>query len=586
MADAFDPNATRPIVTAQVLYRCTCGANLLLAIDTGGKCDQCKRVITPKILEHEMAISTICDGSFELHAPATVDQADGSTASQKTDRITGFPTTAAGPIDSKNFSDNPVKLDLPLFDGSETTNSRKSPTDVMIGQSFGHFELVSPLGQGGMGQVYRALDKSLQRFVAVKILKGMIPHCNSLENHNGETGGNGQQLKRRSSSREVDKLLQEAVTQARLAHPNIVTIYYVGKQDDNPFLAMELVTGKPLNARIAEGDLPFNEIVSIATQIAHALKFSYELDLIHGDIKPSNILIEHDGVAKLSDFGMARNIAREQGTVSGGTPNYIAPELLLGEKSSLQSDIYALGVTLYEMSFRKLPVVMEGVKVSDWIEAHESTEIPFPTLWPDRFPKKWKRILERMLAKNPSDRYADYDELIDDLKKVTPESLVLARPTPRIVAAGIDWISFLFLAVVLRIGMDIYQWSAVLSNVLRAADLVAIGFYILLVYFWRQSLGRSLMHIRVVNRYGLPPKPMQMVLRCFMRMQFPWCAVGLLLFAGAPFKWMELVISSLLILSSFLLLIDLGFMAFNQRRRSLHDVIFDTMVVIDIDKAR
>jgi uncharacterized RDD family membrane protein YckC len=242
-------------------------------------------------------------------------------------------------------------------------------------------------------------------------------------------------------------------------------------------------------------------------------------------------------------------------------------------------------VTLFEMSFRKVPIQLSGQEVSDWVATHQSEEPQIPNPWPNQFPEMWKTILLKMLAKNPADRYSNYQELIEDLQLVTPRSPVLARPTPRIVAAGIDWISFLMLALILRFGINYYQWGSLVSNALRIADLLAILAYISLVYFWRQSFGRSLMHIQVVNRHGLRPPPWQMVLRCIMRMQFPWCAVGLLLFADAPFRWMEWIISGLLILSAFILLIDLAFMFFNKRRQALHDVIFDTQVVIDIDTA-
>jgi len=577
MAEPIDPNATRPIITAKVLYRCTCGTDLQLAIDVGGQCHQCQRTITPKIIQHEMAISTICDGSFELYSPNSAGWEDGEQSS-----------TAVETLPSHSAASNPLqRIPLPAEPASQSNNGSSPHGNSLIGQSFGHFELVSHLGQGGMGQVYRALDKSLQRYVAVKILRSS-EYQRTSEESSPPSPANGfpEDLPRKKTfNRDVDKLLQEAVTQARLSHPNIVTIYYVGKQDGNPFLAMELVTGKPLSTRIAEEELTFDQIVSIAMQISRALQFSFELDLIHGDIKPSNILIGPNGAAKLSDFGMARNVGQEGGGIVGGTPNYIAPELLLGTKPTVQSDIYALGVTLFEMSFQKVPLKLNGQTVSEWVSTHEAHQPQFPSPWPNRFPEMWKEILLKMLAKNPEDRYSCYQEFIDDLQKVTPRSPVLARPTPRIVAAGIDWISFLMLAVILRIGITYYQWGSVLSNALRIADLLAILVYISLVYFWRQSFGRSLMHIQVVNRHGLRPRPWQMVLRCIMRMQFPWCAVGLLLFADAPFRWMELIISSLLILSAAILLLDLAFMFFNKRRRALHDIIFDTQVVIDIDTA-
>ena len=115
----------------------------------------------------------------------------------------------------------------------------------------------------------------------------------------------------------------------------------------------------------------FGEISQIAAEICEALKFSYELDIIHGDIKPSNVLLQYNGTAKLSDFGMARRVSGETDNSIGGTPNYIAPELLRGEKPSIQSDVYALGVTLYEMSFGELPVTLTGRSIPEWIKIHD-----------------------------------------------------------------------------------------------------------------------------------------------------------------------------------------------------------------------
>ncbi len=307
----------------QILYRCTCGHQLKLDTSIGGFCPNCDQTVSPKMLKHDLAMTmTINPGKM----PA------GAVASSQADEKS-FDRVLTGPLgetrqDTGPFSDEDPKL--------------------LIGKSYGHFELVEPLGRGGMGQVYRGLDKSLQRYVAVKVLRSGIGSSNMSS----------------SSDREVDSLLQEAVAQARVTHPNIVTIYYVGKQEGDPFLAMELVNGNPLSKLISAGQLTFSHITPIALQVANALKFSYELDIIHGDIKPSNILVQANGMTKLSDFGMARRASDKSDGRLGGTPNYIAPELLTGAKPSIQSDMYALGVTLYEMTFGRLPVTLSGTTIA------------------------------------------------------------------------------------------------------------------------------------------------------------------------------------------------------------------------------
>lgn len=589
MPETHDPNATRPLVSVRVLYHCTCGQDFHVAIEVGAACPRCKRFISPKILQHEMAISTIWDSNFELHnAPANsqlsqAETKDGAIDGQQIDPATvNLGNEDAGNQAAPGTSAESGQL-LQASDAADQTlafngDTRRSPllasgpSDIMAGKRYGHFELVAPLGRGGMGQVYRALDTSLQRYVAVKLLKSGIPQ-NSLESSQ-ET---------QSPLHEIDKLLQEAITQARVAHPNIVTIYFVGKELGNPFLAMELVNGKPLNAQIAEGPLPFYTIVSIAMQITNALKFSYELDLIHGDIKPSNILIQKDGVAKLSDFGMARNVSHDTNEAIGGTLNYLAPEILKGNKPSLQSDIYALGVTFYEMTFGKLPVKLSGENIGDWIQAHKTHQLSFPEPWPEHLPEAWRDILAKMLSRNPEDRHADYDSLLSDFNRIKPHFQVIARPFLRLVAAGVDWISVVALASILRLVLNNYSLSPLMENLLRIVDLLPIAIYILVIYFFRQSLGKSLMHIRVVNKHGHPPRRSQMLARSFFQMQFPWITVGSLVFLNIENRVLDLSLNVLLIISSAFLLADLAVMAFNRQRQSIHDRMFGTRVVIDID---
>ena len=463
-----------------------------------------------------------------------------------------------------------------IDDRQAAANGGQEDPEIMIGERFGHFEIISTLGHGGMGQVYRALDTSLQRYVAVKLLRSGIG-----------SSRNETKAASRSSDQEVDKLLQEAVSQARVTHPNIVTIYYVGKQDGDPFLAMELVNGVPLNDRIAAGEIPFNEISQIAAEICEALKFSYELDIIHGDIKPSNVLLQYNGTAKLSDFGMARRVTGDNDNSIGGTPNYIAPELLRGETPSIQSDVYALGVTLYEMSFGELPVTLTGRSIPAWIKTHDSSHVAFPMPWPDQLPEAWRELLAKMLSKDPADRYSDYDELLADLQSLVPGSQVIARIVPRIIAATINAISVMILAVGLRIGFDFGPWEVVFGEypfvtfLLKAFDLVPIIIYTTVIYFWRQSLGRSLMHIRVVNRYGLIPSSTQMTQRSLLRMQFPWFAICFLLFRDPTDSWLGIVFLTMLVVSGVLLLLDLAFMVVYYKGRSLHDLAMDTRVVLD-----
>ncbi len=205
------------------------------------------------------------------------------------------------------------------------------------GEKLGHFRLVSLLGQGGMGVVYRALDESLQRFVAVKVMR-----C---------TAADG------SSAARVTRLLDEAVAQARLNHPHVVTIYYVGRDSTDPFFAMELLPGPTLDKQLLDGPLPYSQVIRYARQVCSALAQATRLNLVHGDIKPSNLIIASDDTIKLGDFGLAYTDQKASSGISG-TLSYMAPELADGHAPSAQSDMYALGITLFELTFGRRPYAL------------------------------------------------------------------------------------------------------------------------------------------------------------------------------------------------------------------------------------
>jgi len=382
----MDPSDTsRDLDKTRLLYRCPCGVQLVIDQYDGGSCDKCGRVVTSEKLELELS--------------ATMAHPEDAT-------VQGYSDTIC----------NDDSFDV-------------VGVDPLIGQSFEHFEIIDRLGRGGMGYVYRALDKSLQRYVAVKVLRSGVSWTDQT-----------------SSDREVEVLLQEAVSQARVRNPTVVTIYFVGRNEGEPFLAMELVKGTPLSDLLREKKLSYRELVSYGLQVSRALQFAHRLDIIHGDIKPSNLLVQEDGIVKLSDFGMARRESHGDVVAFGGTPNYLAPELIGGGKTTVSSDIYALGVTLYEMTFGQLPVKLKGKKPADWSEEHDKVSVNFPKPWPEQLPEKWQTILQRILQKNPAQRYANYDELVGDLEDVEALSSIRAKTVPRLLAGLIDFTSVLLVA--------------------------------------------------------------------------------------------------------------------------------------------
>ncbi len=435
---------------------------------------------------------------------------------------------------------------------------RVAPTDQddhLIGTTLGHFEIIEPIGRGGMGQVYRALDKSLQRYVAVKVI------------HRESDSGLGAQAQAR--------LMHEAVAQARVNHPNIVTIFYVGKESDTAFLAMELIDGRDASELIKQGDISYEFLCTMAIKITDALKVASQTGIVHSDIKPQNLLILQDGNVKLSDFGMARIGEDDQDELLGGTPNYLAPELLEQGKPSIQSDMYALGVTLFELTFGRLPVMLSGSSLKQWSKIHDTAAVDFPEPWPDHLPEDWQNILQRLLAKSPADRFSSYQELGRELNSILPVKRSTAGLVPRAIAWVIDVLTIIILSIFPLVAISIARvGSPPQTNGFYL--LAALIVYFMGVYWWRQSLGRYLFHLRVVNRYSLKPSRKNMLLREMARMQIIWTTVaGALSLQMAPRIGLVLVMLGLILFAfDFLYTVTLGL------GKSIHDKFLGTQSVI------
>ncbi len=501
-------------------YRCLCGNEVPVTPLTGGTCDKCGRQISPEKIRLDSALAMTLNQCHSLQTNASKIESDNANVAQ------------------------------------------------WIGRRLGHFEIIEPLGQGGMGQVFRALDHALQRYVAVKVLR---------------------RGKSQRDDKQIELLLQEAIAQARVNHPNVATIYHVSRDDGDPFLAMELVDGGTLAARIKHGPLPFNEIALIASQIVEALRVSLQFDIIHGDIKPNNLLIKKSGDIKLSDFGMARSATKEEGESDlGGTPNYLAPELLHGDQPSVQSDMYALGVTLYELTFGRIPVELTGSTFKEWIDSHHNSALVFPSPWPEHLPVGWKVLLIRLLAKSPADRFPKYEDVLGMLSKLQPRRSPSARRLPRLVAAAIDYSIVMLLWIPAMVFVEFLpaRWfipgalefvAGVLAMLMLFAPLLS---YVVLVGWWKQSIGRSLMQLRVVNRFGLTPSTRLIVTRTNLRMLPLWMLALLPAVANAGVLTAFLSIT-LAVTAMVWLLVDLAMMLILGRGKSLHDYFAGTRVVWD-----
>jgi TolB-like protein/Tfp pilus assembly protein PilF len=260
---------------------------------------------------------------------------------------------------------------------------------TLIGRVFGHYAIQRLVGIGGMGEVYAAHDTELGRMVALKVVAG-------------------------SSQEAQARLRREAQHASRLNHPHICTIHHVGTFDDRAFIVMEFIEGRPLSELIGSDGLPVETMLGYGMQIADALEHAHTHGVIHRDLKSANVVVTHDGRAKVLDFGLARGISasdvaelsRADAVVSSerpfaGTLSSMAPELLRGAAADERSDIWALGVLLYEMAAGHRPFI-NGTAFEQSAAILNSPPPPLPV----RVPSALQAIIGRCLAKDPHERYA------------------------------------------------------------------------------------------------------------------------------------------------------------------------------------
>ncbi len=282
----------------------------------------------------------------------------------------------------------------------------------MSSEVLGNYRLIDRLGAGGMGEVWRAEDTRLMRQVAIKILSERI--------------ANDPEWKAR--------FLREARTIAQMNHPNIATIYSIEQEADKLFIAMELVEGESLGAVLAKGALQPIEAVRIMRQVAEALAEAHDKGIVHRDVKPDNIIVGKRGV-KVLDFGIAKQITSTSDTPTltqagliVGTPFYMSPEQALGRQVDARSDLFSLGVVLYEALAGKRP--FEGEAVTETmmnIIMQEPVELA--TVAP-KVPPSLVEIVNRALQKKPERRYGSAGEMVDALSRVDFKQAP-AKPAPK-----------------------------------------------------------------------------------------------------------------------------------------------------------
>ena len=264
-------------------------------------------------------------------------------------------------------------------------------------KTFGEFEIGIRLGVGGMGQVFKARQASLDREVALKVLPAQ-----SAQN---------QEMK--------DRFFREARSAAKLVHPNVVQVYAVGEENDVPYFAMEYVRGADLGKRLEEGQqFSTREILNISSSVVMALAAAEEHGIVHRDVKPGNIMIDEKGVVKVMDFGLAKatttgvtNITQAGFVV--GTPTYMAPEQGEGLEVDIRADLYSVGCVLYELVTGRPPFVAENPV--GMIYQHIHQEPQSPTELNPACPQELETIILKALEKQAAHRYAGPREMLKDL---------------------------------------------------------------------------------------------------------------------------------------------------------------------------
>jgi serine/threonine-protein kinase len=308
----------------------------------------------------------------------------------------------------------------------------------MVGEVIGErYALEELIGSGGMSSVYRARDRLLERNVALKIL----------HEHHNEDG------------EYVERFRREARAVARLSHPNIVTVIDRGEDEGRQFIVFEHVEGQTLKDVLESGPVDVRRALDVTIAVAHGLAFAHQQGIVHRDVKPQNVLLNEDGEAKVTDFGIARSVDVEGVTQSGtvlGTSNYIAPEQATGQAVDVRTDIYSLGVLLFELLTGQLPFVGDSFVAVAMQHVHE----PAPSVRDRRedVPARIALAVARALEKDPAERFPSMDEFADELEgcrreldgetteDLTLVSPVVRRPGPRRARSRRARLPFVFVA--------------------------------------------------------------------------------------------------------------------------------------------
>jgi Tol biopolymer transport system component len=323
----------------------------------------------------------------------------------------------------------------------------------MVGETLGHYRILEKLGGGGMGDVYRAEDTQLGREIALKVLRPEVA----------------------SSPERRKRFEREARSLAALSHPGIVTVFSVEQAEGVDFLTMELVRGKPLSRLIPRGGLPLGELFALALPLTEAVAAAHDHGIVHRDLKPDNVMVDEEARVKVLDFGLAKlrqeffgtvdsRLPTETDTAEGrilGTVAYMSPEQAEGRAVDQRSDVFALGVVLYEVATGERP--FKGDSSSALLAAIlKDTPVSVTDLRPE-LPRELGRILKRALAKDPEERIQSAKELRNELRELKAEvdsGEAVMRPVekPRTGSFRLAWWAWAGVAAAVVVGGLLRQW--------------------------------------------------------------------------------------------------------------------------------
>jgi hypothetical protein len=429
--------------------------------------------------------------------------------------------------------------------GAAPASSRPVGQSLGAGRQLAHFRIDRLLGAGGMGEVYHATDLALDRPVALKVLA-----------HGSATAA------RR------DRLIREARAQARIYHPNVCHIYYIGESDGLLFFAMELVTGQTFSERLSSGPVSPDEALELIRSAALGLREATRCGFTHRDVKPSNLMIDQHGNVKVMDFGLVAGSGgpaeeRDGGgstveqTSMAGTPLYMAPEQARGEPIDFRADIYALGATLYHLVAGQPP--FSGDSVAELLKQHSSAELPafIRRDVSSRALSPVKELCARMMAKDPAQRHASYDDLLRELELLSSERSRPAGATVRTAAATIDL--FVLVPVLMGISWLIETvWGRSMDGMIAFA-LVFSTYRFVTVTWLGRSLGQAIFELEVINMVdGRRPSRGQLLRRLAWQFGLPMLTqIGAVIFhdsrtlLGHLIKGSQLVAFGLLLVSLY-----------------------------------